>query len=31
MPLIRYDFFPKTLAAGPPPSGAFHIDIRELR
>lgn len=31
IPQTHYDFFPKTLAAGPPPSGPFHIDSRELR
>jgi molecular chaperone HscB len=30
-PQTHYDFFPKTLAAGPPPDGPFHIDPRELR
>lgn len=30
-PQTHYDFFPKTLAAGPPPAGPFHIDNRELR
>ncbi|PMD41526.1 Co-chaperone Hsc20, partial [Hyaloscypha variabilis F] len=30
-PQTHYEFFPKTLPQGPPPSGPFHIDIRELR
>jgi molecular chaperone HscB len=30
-PQTHYDLFPKTLAAGPPPTGAFNIDTRELR
>ncbi|PMD56582.1 Co-chaperone Hsc20, partial [Hyaloscypha bicolor E] len=30
-PQTHYEFFPKTLPQGPPPSGLFHIDIRELR
>lgn len=31
IPQTHYEFFPKTLPAGPPPSGPFHIDVRELR
>lgn len=31
IPKTHYEFFPKTLASGPPPSGPFHIDVRELR
>ncbi|KAH8786564.1 Fe-S protein assembly co-chaperone HscB [Hyaloscypha finlandica] len=31
IPQTHYEFFPKTLPQGPPPSGRFHIDIRELR
>jgi molecular chaperone HscB len=27
----HYEFFPKTLPTGPPPSGPFAIDVRELR
>lgn len=30
-PQTHYDFFPNTLAEGPPPTGPFHIDPRELR
>jgi molecular chaperone HscB len=30
-PQTHYEFFPKTLPAGPPPSGPFVIDTRELR
>jgi molecular chaperone HscB len=30
-PQTHYDLFPKTLASGPPPTGPFHIDTRELR
>ncbi|TQS37755.1 hypothetical protein Golomagni_01759 [Golovinomyces magnicellulatus] len=31
LPRTHYDLFPKTLTAGPPPSGPFHIDTRALR
>jgi molecular chaperone HscB len=31
IPKTHYEFFPKTLPRGPPPSGPFHIDTRELR
>merc|ERR1711939_855114 len=31
IPQTHYEFFPKTLPSGPPPSGPFHIDVRELR
>jgi molecular chaperone HscB len=31
IPKTHYGFFPKTLSSGPPPSGPFHVDIRELR
>ncbi|KAH8656998.1 putative chaperone [Tricladium varicosporioides] len=31
IPQTHYEFFPKTLSAGPPPNGPFHIDLRELR
>ncbi|KAI1631679.1 Co-chaperone Hsc20 [Biscogniauxia mediterranea] len=31
VPHSHYDFFPKTLPAGPPPRGPFAIDTRELR
>ncbi|KAI1485785.1 Co-chaperone Hsc20 [Biscogniauxia mediterranea] len=31
VPRSHYDFFPKTLPAGPPPRGPFAIDTRELR
>ncbi|CAG8978809.1 hypothetical protein HYALB_00012209 [Hymenoscyphus albidus] len=31
VPQTHYEFFPKTLPKGPPPSGPFHIDARELR
>jgi molecular chaperone HscB len=31
IPQTHYEFFPKTLPRGPPPSGPFHIDTRELR
>lgn len=30
-PKTHYEFFPKTLPEGPPPSGQFVIDIRQLR
>ncbi|PMD26627.1 Co-chaperone Hsc20 [Hyaloscypha hepaticicola] len=30
-PRTHYEFFPKTLTQGPPPTGSFHIDTRELR
>jgi molecular chaperone HscB len=31
IPQTHYEFFPKTLPKGPPPSGPFRIDARELR
>ena len=31
IPQTHYEFFPKTLSQGPPPTGPFHIDTRELR
>ncbi|KAG0648117.1 J-type accessory chaperone 1 [Hyphodiscus hymeniophilus] len=31
VPQTHYEFFPKTLPNGPPPSGPFIIDVRELR
>lgn len=31
LPKTHYEFFPQTLAAGPPPAGPFVIDIRQLR
>ncbi|KAI1259813.1 Co-chaperone Hsc20 [Xylariaceae sp. FL1019] len=31
IPQTHYDFFPKTLPNGPPPRGAFDIDVRTLR
>ncbi|KAG4433556.1 hypothetical protein IFR05_010952 [Cadophora sp. M221] len=31
IPQTHYEFFPKTIPSGPPPTGPFHIDIRELR
>ncbi|KAL5328309.1 hypothetical protein ACEPPN_001808 [Leptodophora sp. 'Broadleaf-Isolate-01'] len=31
IPQTYYEFFPKTLPSGPPPTGPFHIDTRELR
>ncbi|KAG9228360.1 hypothetical protein BJ875DRAFT_477667 [Amylocarpus encephaloides] len=31
MPPTHYELFPKTLSQGPPPSGPFHIDVRDLR
>ncbi|CAL3967360.1 unnamed protein product [Diplocarpon coronariae] len=31
LPQTHYEFFPKTLASGPPPKGSFNIDVRELR
>jgi molecular chaperone HscB len=31
IPQTHYEFFPQTLASGPPPSGPFHIDVRALR
>ncbi|KAI0139332.1 Co-chaperone Hsc20 [Xylariaceae sp. FL1272] len=31
MPQTHYDFFPITLPNGPPPKGAFDIDVRTLR
>jgi len=31
VPQTHYEFFPKTLPQGPPPSGPFVIDIRTLR
>ncbi|EPE27109.1 HSC20 (HSCB), C-terminal oligomerisation [Glarea lozoyensis ATCC 20868] len=31
VPQTHYEFFPKTLPQGPPPSGPFRIDARELR
>ncbi|CZS88785.1 hypothetical protein WAI453_010617 [Rhynchosporium graminicola] len=31
IPQTHYEFFPKTLSSGPPPSGPFQIDTRELR
>ena len=31
VPQTHYEFFPKTLRSGPPPSGPFIVDIRELR
>ncbi|GAP84944.1 putative Fe-s protein assembly co-chaperone [Rosellinia necatrix] len=30
-PQTHYELFPKTLGAGPPPSGPFAIDVRALR
>jgi len=30
-PQTHYDFFPKTLPAGPPPAGDFVIDLKTLR
>lgn len=30
-PKTHYEFFPKTLPDGPPPSGPFIIDVRQLR
>lgn len=30
-PQTHYDFFPTTFPNGPPPAGAFSIDLRELR
>lgn len=31
VPQTHYDFFPQTLPQGPPPKGAFDIDVRTLR
>ncbi|KAF2970177.1 hypothetical protein GQX73_g3384 [Xylaria multiplex] len=31
VPRTHYEFFPKTLPAGPPPAGPFAIDVRALR
>jgi molecular chaperone HscB len=31
IPQTHYEFFPKTLPQGPPPSGPFNVDTRELR
>ncbi|RDL38318.1 HSC20 (HSCB), C-terminal oligomerization [Venustampulla echinocandica] len=31
VPPTYYELFPETLPQGPPPSGPFHIDVRELR
>ncbi|KAH8676159.1 HSCB C-terminal oligomerization domain-containing protein [Xylariales sp. PMI_506] len=31
VPQTHYEFFPQTLAQGPPPSGSFDIDLRALR
>ncbi|KAI0543084.1 Co-chaperone Hsc20 [Xylaria digitata] len=31
VPQTHYEFFPKTLPAGPPPHGPFAIDVRALR
>lgn len=31
IPQTHYEFFPNTLASGPPPEGPFYINVRELR
>ncbi|KAI1121451.1 Co-chaperone Hsc20 [Nemania abortiva] len=31
VPQTHYEFFPRTLPAGPPPAGPFAIDVRALR